>query len=159
MCFVFSLNCGPFSKEHDVHLEKQIKHNSHPELFCKVYLGMFQGSYCFQSMEVHMEDVGSKQMSGSSYGWLPITIVGQLTGWSIVTTHTWTNASCKTKKMRQFTTCWSCVFARQFWFTLLQRCGFLGIDPVQSDKSFDDWFGLVPWSPITLEKTSIPCWS
>jgi hypothetical protein len=34
----------------------------------------------------------------------------------------------------------SCVFARQFWFTLLQRCGLNGIDPAQTDESLDDWW-------------------
>jgi hypothetical protein len=33
-----------------------------------------------------------------------------------------------------------CVFARQFWFFLLQRVGLAALAPQPSDISFDDWW-------------------
>jgi hypothetical protein len=32
------------------------------------------------------------------------------------------------------------MFARQFWFALLQQCGLTGITSEQSKKSLDDWW-------------------
>jgi hypothetical protein len=66
---------------------------------------------CFKGLllSIHGSTYGSRGLqtsADSSYSWLPIIIVGQLTGWSVVTYHTRTNAHCATKKMRQLTTCW-----------------------------------------------------
>lgn len=36
-----------------------------------------------------------------------------------------------------------CVFARQFWFHLLQYVGLVGLAPQPTDISFDEWWGRV----------------
>jgi hypothetical protein len=36
-----------------------------------------------------------------------------------------------------------CVFARQFWFALLQWCGLIGITPEQAESSLDEWWSRV----------------
>jgi hypothetical protein len=69
MCFVFSLNCGPFSKEHEVHPEKQIKYNSHLDLFCKV--SIFGAVSKVLLLSIHGSAYGRRGLQtsvGSSYG-------------------------------------------------------------------------------------------
>ena len=37
----------------------------------------------------------------------------------------------------------SCVFARQFWFTLLHRIGLAGLAPQPTEEDFLGWWGLI----------------
>jgi hypothetical protein len=78
-----------------------------------------------------------------SYGWSPMTAAEQLTGWSAITSHTRTNAHCDQDDETIQHLLVRCVFARQFWFALLQRFGLIGIAPEQSEKSLDDWWSRV----------------
>jgi hypothetical protein len=72
----------------------------------------------------------------SFYGWLPINVVGQLTGWSVIT---YTNVHYATKKMRQFTNCWSrvCLHASSG----LHCCS--GVELQPKNSCFILWCGLL----------------
>jgi hypothetical protein len=68
-----------------------------------------------------------------SYGWWLIIASGQQIGWPAATFFLWSGGD----DPPLFTTC---VFARQFWSTLLQQAGLAGLFPEPSEASFDDWW-------------------
>jgi hypothetical protein len=51
----------------------------------------------------------------------------------------------------------SCVFAREFWFSLLQRVGLQHLCPQMEDVCFDDWWDRISSGAVDLiQKVLIP---